>query len=329
MKKLLLISMIILVAIGLLIVGFRWGYGNNADPEKDPNEDIVPIQFESKQEINLFFTNKDHSKILSEPREVVIENAEQLSRVAIEELIKGPVSTEMKKAIPEGTRLLDIKQEGTVATVNFSREYYNTDEKTRELIARFSVVNTLCELPNIQKVKIMVEDREILKPDGQPVGVLGKEDVAFEAQPGEKTDTTIALYFAGKGDNAGYLVREKRQIAAKEGEVEKYIMQELISGPGNENSSRTIPAETKILSIETAREGICTVSLSQDFKTKHSGGSAGEVLTIYSVVNSLTELPHIDKVQFLIEGQKVEVFKHMIFNEPFVRDDEIIKNNEE
>ena len=53
------------------------------------------------------------------------------------------------------------------------------------------------------------------------------------------------------------------------------------------------------------------------------------MLTIYSVVNSLTELPHIDKVQFLIEGQKVEVFKHMIFNEPFVRDDEIIKNNEE
>ena len=65
MKKLLIMSITILVAVGFLIIGFKWGYGNNTDLTKKSNENILPIKFQSKQKINLFFTNKDNSKILS------------------------------------------------------------------------------------------------------------------------------------------------------------------------------------------------------------------------------------------------------------------------
>ena len=40
-------------------------------------------------------------------------------------------------------------------------------------------------------------------------------------------------------------------------------------------------------------------------------------MTIYSIVNTLTELDNIQRVQFLIEGQKSESFIHMMINEPF------------
>ena len=66
------------------------------------------------------------------------------------------------------------------------------------------------------------------------------------------------------------------------------------------------------------------MNFSQEFVSKHSGGSAGEYMTVYSIVNSLTELEHIQKVQFLVDGNKLEVFKHMVFNEPFERDASII-----
>lgn len=61
--------------------------------------------------------------------------------------------------------------------------------------------------------------------------------------------------------------------------------------------------------------------MSGDFVVKHTGGSVGEWFTIYSIVNSLTELDNIKKVQFLIEGEKQQDFKgHMDFSKPFEAD---------
>jgi len=47
--------------------------------------------------------------------------------------------------------------------------------------------------------------------------------------------------------------------------------------------------------------------LSKEFVENHIGGSTAELMTINSIVASLTELPGIDKVQFLIEGNVREV----------------------
>ena len=67
------------------------------------------------------------------------------------------------------------------------------------------------------------------------------------------------------------------------------------------------------------------MNLSSDFVTKNNVGTAAERMTIFSIVNSLTELSNVDKVQFLIEGEKKEVYHHMIFNEPIERDISMIQ----
>ena len=103
-------------------------------------------------------------------------------------------------------------------------------------------------------------------------------------------------------------------------------MNELIKGPADiKNASRTIPIGTKLLSVEVS-DSICFVNLSQEFISKHIGGSAGENMSVYSIVNSLTEIPKIKKVVLLIEGQKIDTFIDMIFNEPFTRDTSLIEN---
>ena len=47
-------------------------------------------------------------------------------------------------------------------------------------------------------------------------------------------------------------------------------------------------------------------------------------MTVYAIVNSLTELDDIKKVQFLIDGQKVENYGSVIFSEPFERNENIV-----
>ena len=74
------------------------------------------------------------------------------------------------------------------------------------------------------------------------------------------------------------------------------------------------------------KEGICFVNLSKEFKTTHIGGTSAETMTIYSIVNTLGELDSVEKVQFLIEGQKEDEYIHFIFNEPFQPDPTLIKD---
>lgn len=51
-----------------------------------------------------------------------------------------------------------------------------------------------------------------------------------------------------------------------------------------------------------------------------------EKLTIYSIVNSLTEVNTVNKVQFLIEGEKINEYNgDMDFSKTFERNNELIR----
>ena len=101
------------------------------------------------------------------------------------------------------------------------------------------------------------------------------------------------------------------------------IFQELQNGPQDMRSYSIIPQGTKLLSIET-KDGLCTVNLSKEFIDNNHSGTTGEMLTISAIVNSLTELPEVKKVQFLVEGQVRDVYLNAEFDKPFTRNESII-----
>ncbi|HOM02997.1 MAG TPA: GerMN domain-containing protein [Acetivibrio sp.] len=136
----------------------------------------------------------------------------------------------------------------------------------------------------------------------------------------------ITLYYSNS--NADKVVAEKREVEiSKDTQIERLVFEELQKGPKGEGLFATIPKGTRLLSVST-KNGICTLNLSKEFVDNHSGGTAGEAMTLYSIINTMTELPGIDKVQFLIEGQKQEAYIHAVFNEPFKRNDKIIEKSE-
>jgi spore germination protein GerM len=129
---------------------------------------------------------------------------------------------------------------------------------------------------------------------GQPAGTGTGQEQKIEL---------VTLYFSDK--QAMSLVPEERQVVLDKGPVEEAVVRELIAGTRNPELNNTIPEGTELLSI-SIKDGTALVDFSKEFQLKHSKGSAGESMTIYSVVNSLAELKGIDKVQFLLEGQKHE-----------------------
>lgn len=275
----------------------------------------------AERSFDIYFLNNSKTKPVAEQRKLQIDENTDILRELIDELLKGPLVKDNYRAIPEGTKLLDISKEGTVLTINFSKEYYGPTAAD-DMIAAVTVVSTLCDVDGVQKVRILVEDEELIGQGKKPLGALGKEDLVLDNQQAACEDTVVTLYFPRVGSDK--LISEKRKVKLVDKEsVAKSIVSELIKGPEDKDRTRVIPAEVKLLSVEV-KGNTCFVNFSKDFIDKHPGGTAGESVTIYSVVNSLTELAEVQKVQFLIEGKKVDAFGHFVFNEPFERNEEFI-----
>ena len=87
-----------------------------------------------------------------------------------------------------------------------------------------------------------------------------------------------------------------------------------------------LPPGTKILSIST-KDGICYVNLNDGFLEQ--GYNVTEAVTIYSTVDSLTELSGISKVQILVNGETDLVYKEsMRLDTIYERNLDIIEQRE-
>ena len=100
------------------------------------------------------------------------------------------------------------------------------------------------------------------------------------------------MYFPDSGNT--FLVPEAHTLTIGQDKLlAEYAMDELIRGPQSEDGHSAIPAGTEILSVEQ-RRGVCTVNLSSSFYENRPDTAAGERLTIYSIVNTLTAIEGID-----------------------------------
>ena len=114
----------------------------------------------------------------------------------------------------------------------------------------------------------------------------------------------VHLYFS---DQAGqFLMAESRVLkTARDPEfLARSIINALIKGPQKE-LARTLPAATTIRAVFVTQDGVCFVDLTPAVTENHPGGIHSELLTIYSIVNSLVlNVPTIKAVKILINGNE-------------------------
>ena len=190
-----------------------------------------------------------------------------------------------------------------------------------------SLVYTLTDIDFIDNVCVSVEGKAVMDANNEKQAVFNRENVMYNPTVSpEKTNwQVIYLYFADQSGKK--LVCQQRGMEVKQSlSLEYQIVEQLINGPDNSKGDQlqqTVPNSTKIRDIKT-EEGICYVNLSRDFIKKNS--SISEPIVIYSIVNSLTEFGNVNRVQFLIEGEKInEYSSDLDFSKPFARNTLLIK----
>lgn len=131
----------------------------------------------------------------------------------------------------------------------------------------------------------------------------------------------LTLYFADR--NAEKVQPEIRNLPVYDSRTAWAALQALIDGPEETGHYPTIPEGTVVLDLGIAN-GICTVNFSREFIDNHWGGSAGEMMTLSSIVNTLTEFPTIQKVMILVEGKAGETLGNILLDQPLERSPEMI-----
>lgn len=141
-----------------------------------------------------------------------------------------------------------------------------------------------------------------------------EEEVTEEEEP--PVSQTVQLYFANV--DADRLIQEDRELEV-DGDEEKLgfaMLEELIKGPQDPELVRTIPEEVQVLEVNI-ENGVAYADFSEEIITRHWGGSTGELLTVYSIVNTLAELSRVDMVKFLVGGEELTTLKgHLDLTDP-------------
>ncbi|MGM0365805.1 MAG: GerMN domain-containing protein [Actinomycetota bacterium] len=150
------------------------------------------------------------------------------------------------------------------------------------------------------------------------------EEQQVEEGPDIPARLDINLYYAVLGEDK-LMEAEKRTIVA--GNRESALInatKELLKGPNRPYLFAVIPGGTSLIDTEIY-ENFAEVNLSQEFLDNSLDTRMLDELIIYSIVNTLTEIPGIDGVIFYIEGKRIKVYGNIDLSIPAIRKEELIK----
>lgn len=130
------------------------------------------------------------------------------------------------------------------------------------------------------------------------------QSASAASAPSQITPHSINLTLYFPNSEATGLVATNRTVTLSDDEVIKAMFKELATPPSG--FEQPLPQGTRLLSASVSSDGVATINLSKEFQKNFKGGSTGEQMTIYSIVNTLTTLSNIHSVQFLLEGKKLD-----------------------
>ena len=168
MKNKRIIAVIVLILI--IVLGFIIYKNVSIKNQEDEYQDYIPEEEISDEQMRqtkiiLYFANNETGELETEIKVVdantLIKNPE---KQIMELLIKGPQSSNLKKLIPDGTILHDIKIENSCAIINVSNEFLNYQNEEEKLKIINSIVNTLTNLKEIENI-LNASDASEIKTD--------------------------------------------------------------------------------------------------------------------------------------------------------------------
>ena len=261
-----------------------------------------------KSGIRIFYRTKSDYGIQEQAYTPIADDRNGIIEELIAKLCIQPKEMNLRAPVYD-FRLLTSETRGSIVTMNFSEDYYNMSA-VEEVLTRTAVVNTLCSFSEIDGVYFLVDGEAMHDADGVEPGIMEPDQFIYNSYTEMRNyeRVRIHLYFANETGNR--LVDAYRTVVYNSNmPLERIVLEQVISGPNGSFAYPAVSKDTKVINI-TTRDGICYVNLSSEFTNEHL--DVTPQVALYSIVNSLCELPSIDAVQISVDGQQDTVFMESI-----------------
>ncbi len=278
----------------------------------------------SKNQFTIYYVNQEHTA-LAEYKTKLDESAD--AQALVNEMDKARKKSTFIPARPAYVKVDHVQTDGQNVYIYYTDTYKSMDNAT-EVLYRAAVVKTLTQLPEVDHVTFYVDGAPATYADGTVIGMMSADDFV-EASGSNSADiqsADIKLYFANaKGDKL--MPMDMNVTYNKNVPIERVVVEQLINGPGISGYYRTLPANVKLLGISVT-DGTCYVNLDSTFIDGMV--NAAEMVPVYSIVNSLCDIPQIDRVQILINGESNRMYRESISLETkFTNNEDIVQKTGE
>ena len=254
---------------------------------------------EKKGEYQVYYMNLDMTTLVSEEYDSKATESEALIEELLEKLQSAPDSSKLRQTIPTNVKVNSFILNGAYLYIDFSEEY-KALKPEEELLVRAAIVKTMVQIEGCSLVAFTIDSEPLHTHNGTLVGSMSAD--SFVENPGKQInssmETTLTLYFASKDGTE--LIGERRNVHYNTNiSMEKLVMEQLIEGPKRSNSLSTVPSNTNLITVSVV-DGVCYVNVSDTIAVQNA--EVNEEIVLYSIVNSLTEIPGVTKVQIAING---------------------------
>lgn len=212
--------------------------------------------------------------------------------------------------LPKGVKIQEYKLERLQLMLYFNAAYLEMDKST-EVLARAAIVQSMCQIPDVQFVSFYVEDEPLRDNDGNVVGLMNAQD--FVQNTGSSIDsyqtTDLKLYFA---DKEGKQLKETKKTNIRYNantSIERLVLEQLMKGTSVSGSQSVIPKSTKLLGV-SVKDGVCYVNFDSKFST--DSYDLDPEVAIYAIVNSVIANANVNRVQILIDGASDVMYKNKV-----------------
>lgn len=208
-----------------------------------------------------------------------------------------------------GERVLDVYLTGAL------RDFLILQGISEWQMAAAIVLTMTTFIPELDAVSIYIDGTALtqLNVRGNPRsfsdGLLRRDD--FSSYIGG----VAPIYFS---DGQGGLIEVERAMSARRAQSAYSLILQLISGPSSSEAGAhaVMPlgaTADDLLGVSIA-DGVATANFSANFyRLCQTLDAAGERSLVYAIVNTLCEMPDVNAVSILIEGERVETLANDIY----------------
>ncbi len=279
---------------------------------------------ESEQLIQVYYVNSSETGVISQDYELTadINDTNAAIKELVEVLSQMPDRMQYEAPMSGDIHLIGYSLNDRLLTMNFSLNYNNLG-RTLEVLDRAAIVRTFTQLDDIDYVSFQIEGTPITDHYGNVIGNMSADTFIYNA--GNEINTyekvELKLYFAS--EDGKKLIPVYRSVVYNSNiAMEKLAVEQVISGPNTDIAYPTVSKNTKVRSI-SSKDGVCYIDFDSEFLTQM--GNVSAETAIYSIVNTVTELPNINKVAFSVNGESAFTFMDYLISGSYERNLDIVE----